>query len=174
MPISLVGVSFIVSILSLPLYMMAEKWQVIEREIVHGLQPGIQKIKSVFRKDEQFMVLSTFYRQKHYHPVFALRSSLSIIIQVPFFIAAYVYLTHLDILQGVHFSFIRDLGKPDSLFTIDGFPVNVLPILMTLINCVAGFIYTRGLSARDKIQVYGIALVFLALLYNSPAGLLIY
>jgi hypothetical protein len=46
--------------------------------------------------------------------------------------------------------------------------------VMTLINCIAGAIYTQNLSVRDKIQVYGIAALFLILLYNSPAALVIY
>jgi hypothetical protein len=45
---------------------------------------------------------------------------------------------------------------------------------MTVINCAAGAIYTRGFPAKEKIQLYGMALVFLALLYNSPAGLVLY
>lgn len=45
---------------------------------------------------------------------------------------------------------------------------------MTLINCVAGAVYTKGLPAKEKIQIYGMALVFLALLYNSPSGLVLY
>jgi hypothetical protein len=45
---------------------------------------------------------------------------------------------------------------------------------MTLINCVSGALYTKGFAVRDKVQVYGTALVFLVLLYNSPAGLVLY
>ena len=172
--IPLFGVSFVVSFLSLPLYMMAERWQMIERETVKRFKSSIAKIKTVFKGDEQFMVLSTFYRQNHYHPIYALRSSLGIFVQIPFFIAAYYYLSHLSIIRGISFKFIHDLGMPDSLFRIGTFPINVLPILMTAINCVAGAIYTKGLSLRDKVQVYGMALIFLVLLYNSPSCLVIY
>jgi membrane protein insertase Oxa1/YidC/SpoIIIJ len=52
--------------------------------------------------------------------------------------------------------------------------INVLPFVMTLINCASGAVYTKGLAFKDKIQLYGMALVFLALLYNSPAGLVLY
>jgi hypothetical protein len=45
---------------------------------------------------------------------------------------------------------------------------------MTLINCISGTIYSRGFPARDKIQLYGAAFIFLILLYNSPAGLVLY
>jgi hypothetical protein len=45
---------------------------------------------------------------------------------------------------------------------------------MTLINCAAGAVYTKGLPVKEKVQIYGMALVFLVLLYNSPAGLVLY
>ena len=171
---SVFGVSLTVSFLSLPLYMMAERLQNIERETINRLRPGVNKIKSVFSGDEQFMILSTFYRQNHYHPLYSLRSSIGLIVQIPFFIAAYSFLSHLEALRGVSFLYINDISKPDSLFHIGGIPVNILPLLMTLINCAAGFVYTQSLSVRDKIQVYGIALVFLILLYNSPSALVLY
>ena len=35
-------------------------------------------------------------------------------------------------------------------------------------------IYTRGMPLKSKIQLYGMALIFLVLLYDSPAGLVFY
>jgi membrane protein insertase Oxa1/YidC/SpoIIIJ len=119
------------------------------------------------------MILSTYYKQNHYHPVYALRSTFGLFIQIPFFIAAYSYLSHLQTLQGASFFFITDLGKPDALFSIGSGYINVLPLLMTLINIVSGAVYTKGLGAKDKMQLYGMALVFLVLLYNSPSGLVL-
>jgi YidC/Oxa1 family membrane protein insertase len=137
------------------------------------MAPKIAKIKAVFKGDEQYMMISTCYRQNHYHPVYAMRNTFSLLIQIPFFIAAYSYLSHLDALQGASFLFIRDLGAPDALIPI-GRGHNLLPLLMTGINCVSGALYTRGFAARDKIQVYGMALIFVVLLYNSPSGLVLY
>jgi len=171
---SVFGVSFTVSFLSLPLYMMAERWQSVERDTIRRLKPAVNKIKSVFSGDEQFMILSTFYRQNHYHPLYSLRSSIGLIVQIPFFIAAYLFLSNLGTLRGVSFLSIKDISAPDSLFRIGNISVNILPIAMTLINCAAGAVYTHSLSIRDKIQVYGMAALFLILLYNSPAALVFY
>jgi YidC/Oxa1 family membrane protein insertase len=173
-PLSVLGVSFAVTFLCLPLYIIAEKWQETERNTVKSLKPKADKIKAVFKGDEQYMILSAYYRQNKYHPIYALRSSFGILIQIPFFIAAYHYLSHLESIRGVSFLFIRDLSLPDAILTVHGFKINILPIAMTLINCVSGAVYTRGFSYRDKIQVYGFAVVFLALLYNSPSGLVLY
>ncbi|MDR2803842.1 MAG: YidC/Oxa1 family membrane protein insertase [Treponema sp.] len=172
--VSIVAVSGAVSLLCLPLYNTAEKWQGLERDIQKKLKPKMDKIKATFKGDEQYMILSTYYRQNHYHPVFALRGTLGLLIQVPFFIAAYSYLSHLEVLKGVRFLFINDLGAPDGLLKIWGGRGNLLPVLMTLVNIISGAIYSKGLPARDKIQLYGMAALFLVLLYDSPAGLAMY
>ncbi len=172
--IAIMGVSFVVTVLCLPLYIVAEKWQQLERDTQARLKPGLDRIKAVFKGDEQYMILSTYYRQNHYHPMMALRSSFGLLIQVPFFMAAYSCLSSLPALQGQSFLFIRDMGAPDALFSVGGFAVNVLPIVMTAINIAAGAIYTKGFPFKEKAQIYGMALLFLVLLYNSPAGLVLY
>lgn len=172
--ISIIGVSLAVSVLCLPLYIVAEKWQEEERRTEALLAPGVKRIKSVFKGDEQYMILSTFYKQNHYHPMMALRSSFGLLIQIPFFIAAYNYLSNLELLHGQSFLFISDFGMPDRTFYIGSFAVNILPIAMTLINCVASAIYTKGHKLSEKIQVYSFALIFLLLLYDSPSGLVVY
>ncbi|MCL2184469.1 MAG: membrane protein insertase YidC [Treponema sp.] len=172
--ISVIFIGIVVSLLCLPLYAVAEKWQQLERTISLKLKPKTDKIKKAFKGDEQYMILTAYYNQNHYHPIYALRSSFGLLVQVPFFIAAYHYLSNLELLKGVSFYFIKDLGAPDALFSINGFIINILPILMTLITIISSFIYTKGLSARDKIQLYGMAVLFLILLYNSPSALVLY
>ena len=172
--IAVVGLSFVVTICTLPLYMVAEKWQEEERRKQDLLRPGVKRIKAAFKGDEQYMILTTFYRQNHYHPLMALRSSFSLLIQIPFFIAAYTFLSHLEPLRGYHFLFINDFGSPDGALKIGSLTVNVLPILMTVINCVSGAIYSKGHGVGEKVQIFGCAAVFLILLYNSPAGLVVY
>jgi YidC/Oxa1 family membrane protein insertase len=172
--ISILGVGIAVSVCTLPLYFFAEKYQQKERDLQKRLKPKTDKIKAVFRGDEQYMILSTYYKQNHYHPIYALRSTFGLFIQIPFFIAAYSYLSHLQTLQGASFFFIPDLGKPDALFSAGSKYINILPLLMTLVNIVSGAVYTKGLGVKDKVQLYGMALVFLVLLYNSPSGLVLY
>lgn len=172
--IAVLGVSLTVTLLCLPLYIVAENWQDKERAIQVALKPGIERIKKFFKGDEQYMILSTFYRQNHYHPIMALRSSFGILIQIPFFLAAYHTLSSLPDLHEKSFLFIKDMGRPDAVFSIGNFSVNILPIAMTAINCISGAIYSKGHGIREKIQIYGMAAVFLVVLYNSPAGLVLY
>jgi YidC/Oxa1 family membrane protein insertase len=182
--VSIIGVSFAVSIFTLPLYFEAEKWQQAERNIREKLSGKAARIKAVFQGDERYMVLSAFYRQNNYHPVYSLRSSIGLFLQIPFFIAAYSYLSKLDTLMGTPFLGIANLGAPDGLFKIgikqgEILAVNILPILMTAVNFAASIIYLKNLntssvSVKEKMQFFGIAIVFLVLLYNSPSALVLY
>ncbi|WP_059369351.1 YidC/Oxa1 family membrane protein insertase [Treponema endosymbiont of Eucomonympha sp.] len=171
---SVAAVSAAISVLCLPLYAVAERWQQTERDAQKRLKPKVDKIRAVFAGDERYMILSAYYRQNRYHPAYALRGAFGLLIQVPFFIAAYSYLSHLEALKGARFLFIRDMGAPDSLLHVGRFALNVLPVAMTLINVAASAVYAKGFPAKEKAQLYGTALVFLALLYNSPAGLVLY
>lgn len=168
------GVSLSINFLALPLYNVADALQAKERKIAKSLEYRVNRIKKAFKGDEQFMMISEYYRQNNYHPLYVLRSSLSILIEIPFFIAAYHFLSHNEALSGASFWIFKNLGAPDALFKIGSFQINVLPILMTLINFVSGAIYLKECPFREKIQLYGIAIVFLVLLYNSPSGLVLY
>jgi YidC/Oxa1 family membrane protein insertase len=172
--LSVIGISLAVSALVLPLYLMADKQQQAEREKQNQMKRMKDNIKAVFKGDKRYMLLSTLYRQHNYHPVYALRSSINIFIQVPFFIAAYHFISNMEMIGGVSFGPIADLGKPDSIIKIKTFAINILPVAMTLINLISAAVYAKGFSARDKIQLYGMAALFLILLYNSPSGLALY
>lgn len=172
--ISIFGVSLAVSIMCLPLYIIAERWQEIERQTQEKLKPGIDRIKKFFKGDEQYMILNTYYRQNNYHPLMALRSSFSLLIQIPFFMAAYSYLSHLSLLEEASFFDLFVLSNPDQLISIGSIHLNFLPVLMTIINCASGFVYSKGHALREKLQIYIMAALFLFVLYDSPSGLVIY
>ena len=172
--LSIILLSLVMNLLMLPLYRRADALQEEERIQARLLKPGIEKIRRAFRGDERFMILQTYYRQNNYKPWYVLKGSLSLLLEIPFFIAAYRYLSGLSLLHGAAFGPIADLGKPDQLISLFGMNIHLLPILMTVINIVSGAIYTREMPLRSKIQLYGMALIFLVLLYGSPSGLVFY
>lgn len=172
--LSIICISIVVNILCFPLYKRAEDVQREERDIQKRMDDMVKHIKKSFHGDERFMMLQEYYRLNHYSPVYSLRGVLPLLLQIPFFIAAYTYLSGLSLLNGAGFLFIKNLGVPDGLINVSGMTLNVLPVLMTLINLISGYIYTKGLSFKDKAQVYIIALVFLVFLYDRPSGLVFY
>ena len=171
---AIVFLSLAMNFLVLPLYRRADAMQEEERLLSIRMKPGIDQIKKMFKGDERFMILQTYYRQNNYKPYYALKGSLSLLLEIPFFIAAYRYLSDLSLLQGASFGPIADLGSPDQLIRLGGVSLNLLPILMTVINIISGAIYTRGMPLKSKVQLYGMALVFLVFLYRSPSGLVFY
>ena len=172
--LSIIFLSLAFNFLVLPLYKRADELQKEERDMQSKMAYRIGRIKKAFKGDERFMMLQEYYRIMNYKPVYALKSSVSLMLQIPFFIAAYRLLSRMQCLQGIMFGPITDLGSEDAMFMIGSFPVNVLPVLMTLINIISGIIYTKGQPLKSKIQVYGLAAVFLILLYHSPSGLVFY
>ena len=171
---SIVLLSVAVNVICLPIYNVAEKWQEKERAIQKQLKPKIADIKAVFSGDERYMMLSAYYRQNHYHPVYAMRGMFALLIQIPFFIAAYKLLSGLPMMNNASFWFLKDLSNPDGLLHFAGMHINILPIVMTLINIIASVIYSKGFGIKEKLQLYITAAVFLILLYNSPSGLVFY
>ena len=172
--LSIVFLSLAMNFLVLPLYRRADAMQEAERDRSARMKPDIDFIKCTFKGDERFMVLQTYYRQNGYKQTDALKGSVSLLLEIPFFIAAYHFLSNLELLRGVPFGPIADLGAPDALIQIGDVSINFLPLLMTAINVVSAAIYMKGFPLKSKVQMYGIAAIFLILLYASPAGLVFY
>lgn len=171
---AIIFLSIAMNFLVLPLYRRADAIQAEERDRENALAPWIKHIKKTFKGDERFMMLQAFYRENNYKPTDSLKGSVSLLLEIPFFIAAYHFLSHLQMLMGVSFGPITDLGAPDGLLTIGSVTLNLLPILMTLINVISAAIYMKGFPLKSKIQMYGVAAIFLVFLYKSPAGLVFY
>lgn len=172
--LSIVVLSLAINFLVLPLYKRADAMQEEERDMEAKLQKGVAHIKKTFRGDERMMMLQTYYRQNGYKPTYVLRGAMPLLLQIPFFIAAYRFLSGLSLLEGVSFGPIADLGRPDGMFSVAGMPVNILPIVMTLINLISCVIFTKGSTLKSKLQLYVMALFFLIFLYSSPSGLVFY
>lgn len=172
--LSIIVLSLVMNILVLPLYKRADAMQEEARDIEAKLSRGVTHIKKTFSGDERMMILQTYYRQNNYKPTNALNGSVSLLLEIPFFMAAYQFLSHLEVLNGVSLGPIRDLAAPDALITIGSFSLNVLPVLMTLINVISSAIYLKGFPLKTKIQLYGMAAFFLVFLYTSPSGLVFY
>lgn len=172
---SIIPLSLAVNLLSLPLYMRADAIQQQNRALEQKMRPWLDHIKQAFHGDERFMMTQAYYRVCGYSPWFALRNSFSLLLQIPFFTAAYYMLSNTPYLDGVSLWPISNLSEPDGLIAIGGFSLNVLPLLMTAINVKSGMVYLKGTTSKSyKVQFYLLALIFLVLLYNSPAGLVFY
>ena len=172
--LSIIALSLAMNFLVLPLYRRADMIQAAAAEKEKKLSPWISHIRKNFSGDERFMMLQAYYKESDYSAVSQLGGMLPLLLEIPFFIAAYRFLSGYGGIRGVSFGPIADLGKPDALLTIASLSINILPVLMTLINIISGAIYTKGMPFKSRLQLYAMALVFLVFLYDSPAGLVFY
>lgn len=172
--LSIVILSLTVNLLVLPLYKRADEVQEAERAMEEKLRGGVSHIRKTFRGDERMMILQAYYKQNHYRPTDVFKGSVSLFLEIPFFIAAYRFLSALSLLNGTSFGIIADLGTPDALLHFGTISINVLPVIMTSVNLISCVIFTKGYPLKTKIQLYGMALFFLVFLYQSPSGLVLY
>ena len=142
-PVSLFLLSLSINFLSLPLYNIAEAWQSKERAIQDKMRPMIDNIKSVYKGDQRYLLIRTCQRINNYKTIYAFRGTLGLLIQIPFFMAAYNFVHNLSGLNGVPFFIIKDLSKPDALINIGTFNINVLPFIMTVFSLLAGAVYYK-------------------------------
>jgi len=167
---ALILLSIVVRIITTPLEKIAEKSVIKEHDINSVLSPQIAQIKMKFKGKERHDAIKRLYKRYGYHPVYAVRSMFSLLVQLPFFLAAYYMIGESPALKGVIIPFIGDLGRPDSILFGS---INLLPFVMTGVN-LAALYTTPGFDKKEYLQGFGIAILFLVLLYNSPSALLIY
>ena len=171
---SLFFLSLIINFISLPLYNIAESWQAKERAIQEKMKPMIDNIKAVYKGDQRYLLIRTCQRINGYKTIYAFRGTLGLLIQIPFFLAAYNFIHNLSGLQLGSFLFIKDFSKPDAVFSIGNITINILPFIMTLFSLLAGLVYSKKLRFKESLPLYIVSLIFLVLLYNSPSGLVFY
>jgi len=168
--VSIILLSIVFNLLVLPIYLLADSLQEQDKQIREKLKCRIDRIKAHYKGNERHFYIKTIYRQNNYHPARAIKASLGLFIQVPFFIAAYQTLKHADQLQQVPWWFLQDLGSPDGLL----FGWHLLPFAMLGVNLFASYLYTRKPDFKEHLQIWLLGLVFFIILYNEASALLLY
>lgn len=171
---AVVGMSVLLSLLLTPLYIWIERRKNSDRAKSAPMQAEIDKIEAVYSGRERFYYTREIQRRYHYSPWTAMIPTLGLLVQIPFLLAAYHYLSELPIFNGASFWYIKDLSKPDTIATFAGLPINLLAILMTVINLVSGWRYAESGKPKERIQYMAVAAIFLVLLYNCAASVVLY
>ena len=168
--LSIILLSLSVTIIMFPLFYIAEVWKRKEQAVEKRMKHRLVYIKKYYTGQKRYCMIKATHRLEGYTAASSFRTSFGLLIQIPFFFAAYHLLSHYEPYRGVGWLFIKDFAVPDGLL----WGLNLLPILMTVINIVSSSIYMRGSRAKDIVELYVMAGVFLLLLYASPAALVLY
>jgi membrane protein insertase Oxa1/YidC/SpoIIIJ len=160
--------SVALNLLLAPLYFEMEKRSRGTRALKERVMRDVERMRRHFKGRERYFYIRAVYRQHNYHPLSYLAGSADLLVQVVVFFTVYRFLSGMESLAGASFGPFTDLSKPDGL--LGG--INLLPFVMTLVNIGAVFAYVEDRGRRA--QALMLAALFLVLLYNSPAGLVLY
>ena len=169
--ISLIIVSLFITLITAPLYLLADKWKT-EETLLKKKQNGRrhEDIKTHYTGNKSYYLIKTTHKLFGYSGLHALKTSFGLILQIPFFFGAYEALTHYKGYKGHGFLIITDLSMPDNLL----FGFALFPFIMTLVNILSAAYYTKTFSIKQNQSLYIMSLIFFVLLYKSPSALLIY
>jgi YidC/Oxa1 family membrane protein insertase len=136
------------------------------------LQPLMAELKEKYGKDAQRLNKETMklYKEQGINPM---SGCIPVVLQIPIFIALFnVFRSTIELRQQGFFSWITDLSGPDTITTISGIPINVLPILMG-----ATMIFQQKMSVTDpkqKAMIYLMPGLMIFMFYSFPSGLNLY
>ncbi len=167
---TLVLVSAVITFGTAPLYTLADRWKQAEGVLQKRMKRDLDSIRSNYSGQKRFYMIRTAHRIYRYKWWHSLRTSFGLFIQIPFFFAAINVISGRPEFSGNSFLGIGDLSAPDALLS----GINVLPFIMTAINICLAFYYSGTASLKQNRDFLLMAAVFLVLLYNSPAALLVY
>ncbi|MFH0739057.1 MAG: membrane protein insertase YidC [Candidatus Omnitrophota bacterium] len=146
------------------------------------LQPHIEELRKSYKDNPQKLNKATMdlYRE---HKVNPLGGCLPMVLQIPIFFALYQVLLRSVSLRGANFLWIKDLSKPDNLFSLPvslpiiGNEINILPILMTIgmfIQQKISTVATGSNAEQQKLMLIIFPLMFGLIFYRMPSGLVLY
>jgi len=145
---------------------------------MQALQPQVQALQERFKnhpqkKQEAVMAL---YRQ---HGVNPLGGCLPMVIQIPIMVALYNALRNSVAMWGAHFLWVRDLTRPDALFTVAWaghvLSFNLLALLMGASMWAQQKLTPTGGDPRQaQMMLWTMPVVFTFMFWGFPSGLVLY
>jgi YidC/Oxa1 family membrane protein insertase len=183
--LSIIILSLAVGVLMMPLTRIAERYQQEVHDIEERIAPEMQRIKQKYKGQKQSEKILALYKTENVHPLYSLKGMLGILLIIPVFIGAFNMLAENIHLLNTPFLWMADLSRSDSLFMMPfrlpffGAEFNLLPFLMTGLSVVASALHqapTQNPQLRKKqlTNMILMAVLFFALFYTFPAGMVLY
>jgi YidC/Oxa1 family membrane protein insertase len=139
------------------------------------IQGPMAEMKEKYKDNPQKIQQETLRLFKE-HQVNPVAGCLPMIIQMPIFLGLFYMLRTASELRHEPFLWVADLSLPDTQFEINGFPINVLPMIMGVTMFVQMSMMPVSPTAdpaQQKIFKF-LPFVFLIFLYNFASGLVVY
>jgi YidC/Oxa1 family membrane protein insertase len=165
-------VIIIFSILTKLLFYRLTHKSFTEMKRMQELQPKLEELKKSHGDDREKLAKEQMelYKKEGVNP---LGGCLPMLLQMPVFIALFQVLRTTIELRGAPFAlWITDLSQPDTIATIAGFSIHILPLLMGV-----GMLVQQRFSSTDPSQAMVgrlMPILFTVLFYNFASGLVLY
>src|SRR5207247_1877808 len=135
-------------------------------------QPEMDRLKEKYKNDAAALnaAVMALYKENKVNPA---GGCLPMLLQMPLFFALYAVLNSaIDLRQAPFFAWIHDLSAPDTLFTVAGVPIRLLPIIMA----GTGFLQQRltPTPSQQQTTMYLMNVFMLFVFYGLPSGLVFY
>ncbi|MDR2677088.1 MAG: membrane protein insertase YidC [Puniceicoccales bacterium] len=138
------------------------------------VQPYLESIRARYKNNPQRVQQETLqlFREHKINPA---AGCLPVFFQIPIIIGLYFMLRTASELRFANFLWIKDLAVMDTVGHLGGFPINPMPILMS----VAAFFQMRMTpmttqNAMQKRIFQAMPMIFLFFCYRLPSGLVLY
>jgi YidC/Oxa1 family membrane protein insertase len=141
-------------------------------KLMHHLQPQVKALQEKHQGDPQKMnkAMMDLYKEHKVNPV---AGCLPLLIQMPIFFALYNVLLNSIELRGAGFvGYIQDLSLPDVLFTVSGFSIHLLPIVMTASTYLMQA--QTPVAPAQKPMMMLMPVMMLVFMYTFPSGVILY
>ena len=142
---------------------------------MQDLQPKIQVLKEKHKNDPKKLnaAQAELFKAEGVNP---LGGCLPMLLQMPILIAFFtIFRSTIEFRGAPFFGWITDLSVPDTLTTIAGFPINVLPFLMgATMFLQQKLMASPSGGAQQKMMMYFMNVFFLFIFYSFPSGLNLY
>ena len=136
------------------------------------LQPEMERIREKYKNKPEAMntAIMALYKENKVNPA---GGCLPMLLQMPLFFALYAVLSSaIDLRQAPFVAWIHDLSAPDHFFSIAGFSVHLLPIIMAGTGALQQRLTPT--PAQQQSTMYLMNLFMLFVFYGLPSGLVFY
>ena len=160
---------FTFSGLMLPLRRRFELLEGRITEKISAVREDVNKLDQRLKGEKLFLATQKIYESYNYHPIQNIGLGGSFFVMIPVLISAIWLFSGESVLSGESFWIVDELDRPDGLL----WSYNLLPILMIVITLIDAQI-NFGADKSAKIRFMIIYAVLFLLIYEMPAGLILY
>ena len=170
--LAIILTTILIKLILFPLSLKQEK----AMQRMKDLQPEIDKINKEYKGDKVKIneMTANLYKEKNVNPF---SGCLPLLIQLPIFVALYYAFMSNEIPQSATFLWFN-LKKPDAIYTIGKFSINVLPIVSAILMVVQQKLMTPQSSENENNVMQSTMLMMPIMMwlifYKFPSGLNLY